>query len=190
MKNNKILKAGKIVTKILEVFHWVAAAIMAVAAVCSLALPSFVKNCIGLTPIEGYGAVIEVYGFEMILPWGGGAMGAPDTRPFFLFAIGGILLLGLMAMTFRNLHLIMKSAETGTPFQKDNIRMMREIGIFSISSPIVGLIMSVITRLVIGIDTIEITVHLEGFCMGIIVLCLTQFFVHGAKLEEDVEGLL
>ena len=26
--------------------------------------------------------------------------------------------------------------------------------------------------------------------MGIIVLCLTQFFVHGAELEKDVDGLL
>ena len=26
--------------------------------------------------------------------------------------------------------------------------------------------------------------------MGIVVLCLTQFFVHGAELEKDVDGLL
>ena len=29
-----------------------------------------------------------------------------------------------------------------------------------------------------------------GIFMGIIVLCLTQFFVHGAELENDVDGLL
>lgn len=187
MKNNKMLKTGKIVTKILEIFHWVGAAILAVAAVCSLALPSFVKYCVGITPIEGYGAPVEVYGFEMVLPV---ENGTANMTALFLFGIGGVLLLGLMAMIFRNLHLIMKNAETGTPFQKDNIRMMREIGIFSIAGPVVGLIMSIITRLVMGVDAVEISVNLEGFCMGIIVLCLTQFFVHGAQLEEDVEGLL
>lgn len=187
MKDNKMLKAGKIVTKILEIFHWIGAAILAVAAVCSLVLPSFVKYCVGITPIEGYGAPIEVYGFEMVLPVENGSV---NMTVLFLFGIGGVLLLGLMAMIFRNLNLIMKNAEADTPFQKDNIRMMREIGIFSIASPVVGLVMSIITRLVVGVDIIEMSINLEGFCMGIIVLCLTQFFIHGAKLEEDVEGLL
>ncbi|MCI8497508.1 MAG: hypothetical protein HFE85_04585, partial [Clostridiales bacterium] len=96
----------------------------------------------------------------------------------------------LMAMVFRNLYLIVKKSEDTTPFQKDNIRMLKEIGIFSIAVPIVGLIMSIIIRLVLGVDTVETSVRLDGFVMGIIVLCLTQFFAHGAELEKDVDGLL
>ena len=64
--------------------------------------------------------------------------------------------------------------------------MTREIGIFSISCPIIGLIMII----VLEVNAVEISVNLEGLCTGIIVLCLTQFFIHGAQLEEDVEGLL
>ena len=187
MENNKMLRAGQIVTSILEIFHWVAAAILLAGTVCTLAAPGFVKNCIKVTPIEGYGAPIEVYGFEMVLPVTGGNI---SMLSLFLFGIGGVLILALTAMIFRNLHRMLKNAETASPFREDNIRMMREIGYFSIAVPVVGLIMSIVTRLVMGVDTVEISVNLEGFCMGIIVLALTQFFVHGAQLEEDVEGLL
>lgn len=187
MKNNKMLHVGKIVTSILEIFHWVGMAILLVGTVCTLAAPEFVGSCIRVTPIEGYGAPIEVYGFQMVLPVTGGNV---SMLSLFLFGIGGVLILGLTAMIFRNLYRMMKNAETASPFQKENIRMMREIGWFSMAVPVIGLIMSTVTRLVMGVDAVEISVNLEGFCMGIIILALTQFFIHGARLEEDVEGLL
>ena len=79
---------------------------------------------------------------------------------------------------------------TGTPFQADNIRMMREIGIFSVAVPVIGLVMSVVVRLVTGVETAETSVDMGGVFAGIVVLCLTQYFVHGAELENDVDGLL
>ena len=109
---------------------------------------------------------------------------------FMLFGIGAIIILSVMAMVFRNLHLILKKSQNATPFQTDNIRMMREIGIFAIAVPVIGLIMSTIVRLVTGVETAEISIDTAGIFMGIIVLCLTQFFVHGAELEKDVDGLL
>ena len=68
--------------------------------------------------------------------------------------------------------------------------MMKEIGIFAIAVPVIGFIMSIIVRLVTGVETAEISVDMGGIFMGIIVLCLTQYFVHGADLEKDVDGLL
>ena len=68
--------------------------------------------------------------------------------------------------------------------------MLKEIGIFSITVPIIGLIMSTIIRLVIGVDAAEISVNQGGIFMGIIVLCLTRYFIRGIELEKDVEGLL
>ena len=68
--------------------------------------------------------------------------------------------------------------------------MMREIGYFSIAVPVIGFIMSIVVRLVTGVEAAEISIDTAGIFMGIIVLCLTQFFVHGAELEEDVDGLL
>lgn len=68
--------------------------------------------------------------------------------------------------------------------------MVKEIGIFSIAMPVIGFVMSIITRLVCGVEVAEISVNFSGLMIGLVVLCLTQFFAHGVSLEEDVEGLL
>ena len=107
-----------------------------------------------------------------------------------LFGIGAVLILAVMAMVFRNLHLIFRNSENATPFQLENIRRMKEIGVFSIAVPVVGFIMSVLIRLIIGVENAEIRIDLGGIFMGVIVFCLTQYFAHGAKLEQDVDGLL
>lgn len=182
-----IVKIAKIVTRMIEILHWVGVALMFAATVCAIAAPEWVRNFVGSTAKECCGAELNVYGFEMIAPVNNGSV---DMKAVFLFGIGAILILSLMAMVFRNLHLIIKKAEGSTPFQADNIRMFKEIGIFSISIPIVGLIMSIVCRLVLGVDAVETSVNVYGFSMGIIVLCLTQFFIYGTKLEKDVEGLL
>ena len=61
---------------------------------------------------------------------------------------------------------------------------------FAIAIPVIGFIMSVITRLVCGVDFAEISIDMGGISMGIIVLCFSQFFAHGVELENDVDGLL
>ena len=180
-------KLGKVITKILEVFHWVGAALMTAATVCSAVAPDWVKYFVGFDAKECCGANLDVYGFEVNLPV---ANGNVDMTAFLIFGIGAVIILVVMAMVFRNLYLIFKNSENTTPFQKDNIRMMREIGIFSISVPVIGFIMSVIIRLVNGVETTELSIDMSGIFMGIIVLCLTQFFAHGAELEKDVDGLL
>ena len=180
-------KLGKVITKILEVFHWVGAALMTAATVCSAVAPDWVKYFVGFDAKECCGANLDVYGFEVNLPV---ANGNVDMTAFLIFGIGAVIILVVMAMVFRNLYLIFKKSENGTPFQKDNIRMMKEIGIFSIAVPVIGFIMSIIVRLVTGVETAEISIDMGGIFMGIIVLCLTQYFVHGANLEKDVDGLL
>ena len=183
----RINKLGKIITKILEVFHWVGTALMLAATICSVAAPDWVKYFVGFDAKECCGVNLDVYGFEVNAPV---IDGNTDMLTFLLFGIGAVIILAVMAMVFRNLHLIFKKSENATPFQKDNIRMMREIGIFSIAVPVIGFIMSVIIRLVTGVETAELSIDTAGIFMGIIVLCLTQFFVHGAELEKDVDGLL
>ena len=185
MKN--LNKLGKVITKILEVFHWVGAVLMTAATVCSMAAPHWVKYFVGFDAKDCCGADLEVYGFEVNAPV---TDGNTNMLTFMLFGIGAIIILVVMAMVFRNLHLIFKKSENATPFQKDNVRMMREIGFFSIAVPVIGFIMSVIIRLVTGVETAELSIDTAGIFMGIIVLCLTQFFVHGTELENDVDGLL
>ena len=92
-------------------------------------------------------------------------------------------------MIFRNLYLIIKNSGE-TPFSADNIRRLREIGIFSISSPIICFFISIISRVILGVDDTEIAVGMDGFITGILVLFLSRIFTYGAKLESDVDGLL
>lgn len=178
---------GIVITKVLEVFHWVGVALMVAATVCSVAAPNWVKYFVGFDAKDCCGANLEVYGFEVNAPV---VNGSADMTCFMLFGIGAVIILSVMAMVFRNLYLIFKKAQNTTPFQTDNIRIMREIGIFAIAVPVIGFIMSIIVRLVTGVETAEISIDTAGIFMGIIVLCLTQFFVHGAELEKDVDGLL
>lgn len=180
-------KLGKIITKILEVFHWVGVVLMIAATVCSVVAPNWVGYFVSFDAKDCCGANLEVYGFEVNAPVINGSV---DMTSFMLFGIGAFIILSVMAMVFRNLHLIFKKSENVSPFQKDNIRMMKEIGLFAISVPVIGLVMSTIIRLVNGVETAEISVNMSGIFMGIIILCLTQFFVHGAELEKDVDGLL
>lgn len=182
-----INKIAKVVTKVLEVFHWVAVALMAAATVCSIVALKWVNNFVSFDAKECCGAELSVYGFEVHSAVTNGNV---NMTTFLLFGIGAIIILAVMAMIFRNLHLIFKKSENDSPFQKDNIRMMKEIGIFSIAVPVIGFIMSIIVRLVIGVDAAEISINQGGIFMGIIVLCLTQYFIHGANLEKDVDGLL
>lgn len=181
---NAVNKITKIVARILEVVHWVGAGFMAALAFCS----AFTYQWVGyIADLESVSAGIRIYGFEILLT---DAAGEVNRKALLLLAICGLILFALMAMVFRNVYLIMKKSEGTTPFQKDNIRMLREIGIFAIAVPVVSFIMSVISRLVVGVDVTEASVDLSGFVMGVIVLSLTQFFAYGAQLEKDVDGLL
>lgn len=183
-------KAAMIVAKILEICHWVGTGIMAVMLICcAVAKNEAVKMIAGDPSGEDV-----IYGFHFSLT---NAAGEINMASLTVFAIAGVLLFALMAMVFRNIYLIIKTSrgETkfskgATPFQPDVIRMLREIGIFSIAVPVVGFIMSIVGRLVVGPEFAETSVDLSGFVMGLIVLWLTQVFAYGAKLESDADGLI
>ena len=183
----RINKLGTILTGILEVFHWVGAALMAAATVCSVAAPQWIGYFVSFDAKACCGAELAVYGFEVNAAV---ADGKVAMTTFFLFGIGAVIILAVMALVFRNLHLIFKESQNASPFQKDNICRCKTIGFLSIAVPVIGFVMSVITRLVIGAEAAQIRVSQSGIFMGIIVLCLTQFFIHGAALENDVDGLL
>lgn len=183
---NKIPSITKVLAKIVEVFHWVGVALMAAATVCSVAAPQFVRLFVGLDTAGRGWADMDVYGVNITAPCVDGMV---DSTVFLIFGISGIIVLGLMAMVFRNLYLILKRSENSTPFQKDNVRMLREMGIFCISVPIVGLVMSGVARLVLG-DGIETSFNMAGFFLGFAMLTLTQVFSRGIELERDVDGLV
>ena len=184
MKN--INKLAIILTKILELLHWVGAACFAGIAIGTAAGSPWLRGVFtGLRP--AIDRELNPYGFEVTVVIADGEL---DMTAVLVFAIGAVIILSLLAMVFRNIYLILKKSQEGSPFQPDNIRMLREIGIFCIAVPVVGLTISAVARLILGVDAVETSVNVYGFSMGLIVLCLTQIFAHGAALEKDVEGLV
>ena len=182
-----IHKLGTVIAKILEVFHWVGTALMAAATVCSVIAPQWVGKFVAVDGKECCGANLEVYGFEINAPMTAGQV---DGTHFLLFGIGASLILAVMAMVFRNLYRVLKLSEDATPFQKETVRLLRAIGVLVLAVPVIGFLMSIVVRLVTGAETAEIALDLGGVFMGIVVLIHTRWFVRGAELENDVDGLL
>ncbi|MCI9469367.1 MAG: hypothetical protein HFG45_08780 [Oscillospiraceae bacterium] len=187
MKN--LQKFALVLAKFMEVLHWIGAASMAAILLSGLfAQDWLLKTVAALSDGE-----LSTYGFSLVVIDGSFA---PDPRAVLLFAAGGIAVMSLTAMIFRNVYLMLKTVSgtnphtrRATPFQHDMIRMIREIGIFFLSIPAVSLVLSIIARLTLG-DGIELSIQLDSLMMGIFVLCLTQAFRYGMELEHDVDGLV
>lgn len=186
-------RAAIILTKILEVLHWFTAAVMAVVLIASAASANWLEEILQ----KGSGTLgdsLTTYGFEMNVVYSDGKI---NMTAILLFSICAVIILSLMAMVFRNVNLILKTtlgktkfSKGQTPFQKDNTRMVREIGIFFISVPIVSFVMSVIARAVLGVDNVEISVDFQNLIIGIIVLCLSQSFAYGNELQDQADETL
>lgn len=179
-----------VMSKFLEIFFVIFALAAAVFAVMSAVNPDFVYSILkpGLDSSE-----MTVLGFGTdIVNAAGSTMKAPMV---ILFAFSIITSL-CMTMIFRNIYLIYKTAEGKTwfskgetPFQKDIVRMVREVGIFSIAIPVVQIIASLIIKMITHL-TCETHVFLTGLIFGFVVVSISQFFAYGEKLESDVEGLV
>lgn len=188
----RLNKAVIIIAKICEIAHWVAAGILAVMiAVTAAGRMQFLKY---LSDVDIASKEVSSNGFTIGLI---DSTGKLIPGALILFFITILLVCILMAMIFRNVYLIFKTSEGETkfsqgktPFQKDNIRMVREIGIFCIAIPVVELIVSVIARIVLPVGVVETSVEMTGVFMGLVVLCLSQFFAYGMELQEDVDGLV
>lgn len=181
----KLDRATRVLAKILEIGHWIATVTMAVVFVLSFVMG---KGIFQNVSMADFGASLTTYGFEIevVVPTGGVSLAALR-----VFCVGAVLILGTMAMVFRNIYLILKRSENATPFQKDNVRMVREVGIFLIAVPVISLVMSVLARLILGAEMTEVSsVGLSSFMVGLAVLCLSRFFAHGVELETETDGLL
>lgn len=186
----KLNKFAIVISKIGEVLSLAAAfSSFFLTAVSAFGKPEWFAL---LTDVYFPGRELSVYGFSL----GIGNGTAFNKSTFVIFFITAMLILCCESMIFRNMYLIMKTtqgktyfAKGETPFQPDNIRMVREIGIFFISISIIQLIMSIIARIVLGSD-IEVQSNFTFILVGIIVICLSQYFDYGMKLQNEVDGLL
>ena len=188
-----LTKVVTVLAKVLEVFAWVgsalvAASLIAIAAGKADLLPLF-SNIRTETELTLGGFSIDVSTLSR----------AQINRAYVVFFVTLLIVFLLMAMVFRNIYLIFKTAEGktkfsrgATPFQPDIVRMIREIGIFCLAVPVLEIIMSIIARLVIGFEggEIAVTIDVTAVFFGLVVLCLSQFFAYGAMLQKETEGLV
>lgn len=176
----KMLKTGKILTKIAEIMGYCGMVLCAVLLIWGLISPDPMMDAYGEGNVTIYGADIDLE--------------APDLKHP-LAAISVMLLTGvassaLMALTFRRANGIIVKTIDGTPFQACTVKWMKEIGYMAIIAPIVGFVGSLIAFQAGGLPTEAVMLNLDGFIMGILILCLTQVFAYGAELQQDVDGLL
>ena len=146
-------------------------------------------------PVEKLADHIIVSNCGMVIS----AYGLPTDKAFDVIGTGMIfsgLIYGLLAMIFRNINLIVKTAEGGTwfskgktPFQDDNVRMVREIGIFSIGITVIGFLGTVVSRLVAATD-IETSMTLLPLVIGVVMIFLSKIFEYGKELQDSEDGLI
>lgn len=190
---NKLTKAATILSKLLEIAYDIGAVTMLVGFVLFLLDKSLFPGVLvkgGVVP----GEAVSVHGFSIAL---GNPDGTINSAAMILFLLCGAMTLELMAWVFRDTYLILRTtqgltkfSQGKTPFQKDNVRMMREIGIFFISITVVQLIFSVIAALVIGPEQVESSVGMMGLVTGLLMLCLSQVFALGMQMQNDMDGLV
>lgn len=187
-----LTKVATILTKIFEVLYNVGAITMTVAFVLILLDPVLPGNVIwgGALPMEE----LRVQGFAIRIA---GPDGTVDNRALIVFLLTGALILELMAWVFRDVNLILRTTQGltkfskgKTPFQKDNVRMMREIGIFFFSIAVVEFAASSVAVMLLGPETAEVSADMGGIVVGVLMLCLSQVFAIGQKMQEDIDGLV
>lgn len=183
--NAGLRKATLVLAKIAEVLHWGLAVAMLVGAIGTAIWSEQVTGWMKES-VLGSEATLSCYGFEMGISGAGSIIG---------FALGSVVMLALMAMVFRNVYLILKTAQGKTwfsrgktPFQGDVVRMMREIGIFLIAVAVISLISTIVVSS-LGGEIASGFNYLSGF-MGLVFICISQFFNYGTGLEKDLDGLV
>lgn len=182
-------KAIIIISKIVEVGNWVGASLFAVLAIgVAIGKEKIVSQ---LSDIDSNSVHLDVGGFNM--ESAGNDPFSPEALVFFF--IIGIIVCVLTALMFRNLYLAFKTAEGQTkysegktPFQPSVVKMIKRIGIYCISIPIVELVMSIVGGIMVG--SIETSVSFTWILLGLVVLGLSRFFAYGVEIQNDVEGLV
>lgn len=185
----KLNKAATILARIVEIVHWVAIGLFTGSLLAYLFKPEWMKYFMLVDDSQ-----FELAGYSVKLTDASGALVPQIIIPVLIMSI---ILSGLIAMIFRNIYLIFQTSigktrfsKGETPFQPDNVRMVREIGIFSIAIPAVELAFDGLMRLIAQMEAFESSTSMLGVVYGIAFLCLSQFFAYGVQLQRDTDGLL
>ncbi|WP_188056107.1 DUF2975 domain-containing protein [Sphingosinithalassobacter sp. CS137] len=165
-----ILKAARVVIRILQVVVGFAALMIAVATVVVSFDPSWLLKELGAS------AGIDVARFRWLVVAG---------------LLGGAVLLGLFVLFLQSLHRIIATVGRGDPFTPDNARRLREMAWLLLAMQLGAFALELYSDW-IG-RFVEYVTFDEGLSitalLGVLVLfILARVFQHGAALRSDLEG--
>ncbi len=111
------------------------------------------------------------------------------TDAIIAYGVGCMFLMILMALIFNNVYRILKAAKTDrSPFQKKIAKSVHRIGLYLIGMSVICIVTSIIAGTITG--TLHLCLGIQHTILGIFVLCLSEYFRHGIRLEQDAEGLI
>lgn len=184
MKNSKLTSFAKTLSKISEIFLFLMAGVCALCAVVSyIGISEAAVSTI--TELVSEGALsLDGFSIDPFMDFG-------ELKMMAVFACGsGFVVCMLGGMIFRNIVRVFRNTElTRTPFTKENVKLIRNIGRFAIATPFV----SVVANILIGIfahRSVTVSIDITTLLMGLIILCLSRFFEYGVSLEDEVEGMI
>ena len=185
-------KAGYVFIRVLEALHWLGAALCVFMAVSMAVAPDWFFSLRGMS-YEPEGEILSTQmvqyglmgGLNMVVT---GQTGF-DVGLQILMTASGAVTSVLGALTFRRIGEVIKACQTGTPFQKPVVQKVRQVGWLVIAVPLVTLAASLLAYILCW-PGYSFQVDVSGIVMGVIVLALSRIFAYGAKLEDDMEGLL
>lgn len=184
MKNNKLYSFTKTVSRALQIIMILAASLCVLGGVIVFfALGDSTLEYIKQQIINGTLTVNEL---------GMSLDKLSDMRLVGVFGcLYGFICTALGSLIFGSIYKVFKNIEKDkTPFTKANVRLIKNVGIYSIIIPFVGTVIGIITSLVAKNTYFDASLDVTVVFMGFVVLCLSQFFAYGVELEDEVEGLL
>lgn len=191
-KTNKLIgTAGLVISKIIEIGFWIAAVGMAVCFILALVNPGMFGKP-GFVVTDGPNTDFNLMGISL------GWIDYHDMAKAFLCASPfAAVTAALYAMIFRNINLVLKQLRASegesfgsenSPFRPDIVRMVREIGIFAISIPVISLVGQIIARIFFPEAYAE--VDLMSIAFGVAILYLSSIFSYGEKLQDEMNEVI
>lgn len=193
-RNEKLNQAAAVVAKVAEMLYW------ACGFVVFAFLLGYVFHAKAVLELLVKAESGGVYFFTMLTNWDKvpEAFGPEHYLCFAVFLVMGVASCVLGAKVFRNVYLLFRTTAGKTsfslgptPFQPANVKLLREMGLLAFAVPVIEGLGYVVMACMVGPGVFaEAAFSVEFLVLGIVVLCLTQFFAYGVELQTDVEGLL
>lgn len=100
--------------------------------------------------------------------------------------LGGAALSLARALMFHGVNAVLLTAhEAGTPFLPGVVKHLQQAGLLAIAQPVIVLITGLLTA-----NHLRTELDFTSAVIGLMVLCLSQYFAQGVLLQRDVDGMV